>query len=222
MARSNSYYTLVASLPAMPRHFEVDRVPIAQPRLEKRMEMLRPEDADVVEQLLAFLLWDRQPWDRTDEEVVAHYDEIMSTTRNRLARHIVAFQMEIRTIFSGLRRRRRGLPPPLWAGHWVDHIRKNWEHPEFKLGWQHPWIAEIDPLLGTTDCLRVERIKLNVAWNHWTRLAEQYYFSFEAVLLYLARWEIINRWTSQNAVLGRQRFEQLVTESLNEYANLYE
>ena len=222
MARSNSYYTLVASLPAMPRYFEVDRVPITQPRLEKRLEMLKRQDAAVVEQLRAFLLWDRQPWDRTDEEVISHYNQLMSTTKNRLARHIVAFQMDVRTIMSGLRRRRRGLPPPPGVGQWVDHIRKNWEHPEFKLRWQHRWIVEMDQLLDTTDCLRVQRIKLGLAWNHWAKLAEQYYFSFEAVLLYLARWEIIHRWVSRDAALGRQRFEQLVTESLDEYADLYE
>ena len=222
MARSNDYYMLVASLPAMPRHFDVERVPIAQSRLEKRLEMLKPEDAEVVERLREFLLWDRQPWDRTDEEVAAHYDELTSTTRNRLARHIVTFQMDVRTIFSGLRRQRRGLPPPPGVSQWADHIRKNWDDPQFGLRWQHPWIAEVDQLLNTTDCLRVERITLGVAWNRWVKLAEQYYFSFEAVLLYLVRWEIIHRWTSHDAELGRQRFEQLVTESLNEYANLYE
>jgi len=222
MRRSNRYYFLVASLPAMPRHFDVDRVPITQPRLEKRLEMLQPEDAEVVEKLRAFLLWDRQPPDRTDEEVISHYDRLMSTTANRLARHIVSFQMDVRTILSGLRRRRRGQPPPPGVGQWVDHIRKNWDHPQFKLQWEHPWIAEIDPLLDTTDCLRVERIKLSAVWDHWTKLAAHYFFSFEAVLLYLARWEIIRRWTSHDAALGRERFEQLVTESLDEYANLYE
>jgi len=222
MVRSNSYYMLVASLPAMPRHFAVERVPITRARLEKRLQMLEPKDAEVVEQLQAFLLWDRQPWNRTDEEVILHYDKLMSTTRNRMARQIVTFQMDIRTIISGLRRRRLGLSHPPGVGQWVDHIRRNWEHPQFKLRWQHPWIAEMEPLLGTTDCLRVQRIQLGVAWDHWTKLAEQYFFSFEAVLLYLVRWAIINRWTTRDAALGEQRFEQLVTESLNEHANLYE
>ena len=63
---------------------------------------------------------------------------------------------------------------------------------------------------------------LGITWSRWAKLAEQYFFSFEAVLLYLARWEIVSRWTSRDATLGRQRFEQLVTESLDEYANLYE
>ena len=80
----------------------------------------------------------------------------------------------------------------------------------------------MDQLLGTTDCLAVERTLLGVTWNHWAKLAERYFFSFEAVLLYLARWEIVSRWTSRDAALGRQRFHQLVTESLDEYVNLYE
>jgi hypothetical protein len=222
MVRSNHYYFLVASLPPMPRHFEVDRVPITRPRLEKRLELLNPRDAEVVEQLREFLLWDRQPWDRTDEEVVAHFHELMSTTANRLARHILAYQMDVRVILSGLRRRRRGLPPPPEVGTWGGLIRDNWEHPEFKLHWEHPWIAEVAPWLDTTNSLQVERIKLRVVWDHWAKLAEQYFFSFEAVLLYLVRWEIIKRWTSRDAALGRRRFEQLVTESLDEYAHLYE
>jgi len=222
MKRGNTYYTLLASLPALPRSFEVDRVPITLPRLEHRLKMLTPEDAEVVAQLRAFLLWDRHRRDRTDEEVIPYYDEFMSTMANPLARDIVSFRMDIRTIMSGLRRRRRGLPPPPGVGQWVDHIRRNWDHPQFKLAWQHPWIAEVVGLLGTTDCLPVERILLGVGWNHWARLAEQHYFDFEAVLLYLARWEILSRWVGQDATLGRQRFEQLIMESLNEYVNLYQ
>jgi len=221
MVLSNSYYTLVASLPALPRHFEVDRVPIVQPRLEKRLGMLKPVDAKVVERLRAFLLWDRQPPDRTDEEMIEHYLEFMSTTSNSLARHIVAFRFNIRTIMSALRRRRRGLPPPPKVGEWGVHIEQNWGHTEFKLQRHYPWIAQVEQLLDTSDCLAVERILLGVTWAHWAKLAEQHFFSFETVLLYLARWEIIHRWTSQDAAVGGQRFEQLVTESLDEYANLY-
>jgi hypothetical protein len=220
--RSNRYYDLVASLPAMPRYFEVDRVPITRPRLEKRLQMLKPEDAEVVEQLQAFLLWDRQPPDRTDEDMISRYKQLMTTTRNRLARHIVAFRLDVRTIMSGLRRRRRGLSPPPGVGQWVDHIRRNWEHPDFKLRWQHPWIAQADQLLGTTDCLALERILLGVTWNRWAKLAEQYFFTFETVLLYLARWEIVHRWTSQDAAQGRERFERLVTESLGEHAHPFQ
>jgi hypothetical protein len=184
--------------------------------------MLTPEDANVVIQLRDILFWDRQRRDHTDEEIISRYHEFMSTTANTLAGEIVSFRLDIRTIMSGLRRRQRGLPPPPGLGQWADTIRRNWDHPQFRLGWQHPWILEVDRLLGISACLTVERILLGVGWNHWTRLAEQYFFDFGAVLLYLARWEILCRWVDRDAVLGQQRFEKLVTESLSEYSNLYQ
>jgi hypothetical protein len=222
MKRGRTYYTLVASLPALPRSFQTDRVPITWPRLEHRLKMLTPEDAEVVTQLRAILFWDRQRRDHTDEEVISHYDQFMSTIQNRLAGEIVSFRMDIRTIVSGLRRRRRGLPPPSGVGQWTESIRRNWDHPQFNLARQHSWIAEVERLLGTPDCLDVERILLGVGWKHWTRLAEQHYFDFEAVLLYLARWDILSRWVGLDATLGQQRFEQLVTESISEYHNLFQ
>jgi hypothetical protein len=39
--------------------------------------------------------------------------------------------------------------------------------------------------------------------------------------LYLARWEIIDRCTSRDAEAGRERFDNLITETLGDYANLY-
>ena len=216
MVRGNDYYTLVAALPAMPTSFDVERVPITLERLEHRLQMLRPKDAKVVAQLRDFLVWDRQPPDKTDEEMVAHFRETMSTAGNALARHIVAYRMDIRTIISGLRRRRREMGPPPSIGTWGEHIRRNWEHPEFKIRWEHPWIAEVDELLEKRDTLAVERILLGVTWNRWRKLAEQYFFSFEVVLLYLARWEIIHRWTRRDAETGRRRFEQLIEETLSE------
>jgi hypothetical protein len=51
--------------------------------------------------------------------------------------------------------------------------------------------------------------------------AEDYYFSFEAVVLYIARWDIMRRWQQLQAERGREIFETLVTEALGEYANIY-
>ena len=49
-------------------------------------------------------------------------------------------------------------------------------------------------------------------------MANNFTFSFEAVLLYLARWEIVDRWTSRDADAGLVRFDQMIEETLGEYA----
>ncbi|HRX83297.1 MAG TPA: DUF2764 family protein, partial [Pirellulaceae bacterium] len=45
-------------------------------------------------------------------------------------------------------------------------------------------------------------------------LADEFYFSFETILLYLARWEIVDRWTRLDESAGRQKFDQLLTQTL--------
>ncbi|MHC4404600.1 MAG: DUF2764 family protein [Planctomycetota bacterium] len=219
MAR-HAYYTLIASLPRLPARFEVGRDPITPQRLDERLKMLEPDDAEVLDQLVDFLAWERQPLDRTDDEVIARYHALIPTIRNPLVGDLIEDRMGLRTIISGLRRRRAGLPPPRGVGRLTGHVQRNWSHPTFNLEGRRPWIEPFARLLDDGDAAEAERLLFSVTWKHWSRLAERYYFSFEAVLLYVARWWIIDRWTSRDAAAGRKRFEELITETLGEYANL--
>jgi len=218
---SRIYYTLIASLPNLPPHFDVERTPITRPRLQERLRLLHPHDAAVIEQVTSFLAWDRQPLDRSDEEVIATYDKLMDEISNPLLRELVKGRMDSRTIVSGLRRRRAGQGPPPGVGQWVDHIRRNFHEPEFNLHGRYPWIGQLDRLLAEVDPMGAQRLLFETNYRQWSRMAERYTFSFETIILYLARWEIIDRWTSRNAAAGRERFENMITETLGEYANLF-
>ena len=211
---------LITSLPALPPHFEVDRNPVPWTRFKDRLEMLHDDDSAVLERLIDFLDWDRQPLDRTDEDVVAHYERLMPTIGNRLIRQLVDDRMEVRTILSGLRRRKAGLPPPVGLEPWATEIRRNWSHPDFRLHVRHPWVPRFRELTDQGDVLEAERLQLSTAWTHWSRLAVQYHFTFESVILSLARWELIDRWTSRDAARGRERFEQLIAETLGKHGEL--
>ena len=107
---SGMYYTLMGSLPALPTRFEdAGRVPISHPRLEDRLKMLEAEDAEVIEQMADFLVWDRQPGDRTDEQIVRQYEQFTNSVKNRFTRDLMEERMGMRTIIAALRRRRLGL-----------------------------------------------------------------------------------------------------------------
>lgn len=214
MLNTTSYYMLIASLPHMPRSFEQEQPPISRLRLRQRLSLLNEKDAQVVEQIQGFLRWDRQPAERTDAEVQHEYDHIMQTVGNPLVRDIVVFRMEVRTIMSALRRRRLGMGPPTAVGDVVNHITKNWEHPTFRLQLEHPWIAPAQQYLQERQVLQVQRQVLSATWDRWRKLRENYYFCFESLLLYLAQWEIIDRWARHNQETGQQRFQTLLTETL--------
>lgn len=215
-----SYYMLVASLPHLPAHFDVQRPPITWPRLEKRLSLLREDDARVLQQLMDFLSWDRQPLDRTEEDIIAAYDQLKIDIHNPLVLELVDHRIDVRTIVSGLRRRRDGKSPPAGVGRLVETIRRHWQHPQFNLHRKHPWIEDFSRAMHAGEAVTAERLLLDVTWNTWTRMAGEYTFSFEAVLLYLARWSIVRRWTGRDAEAGREQFDRLLEETLGEYASL--
>ena len=114
-----SYYMLLASLPALPPHFDVQRCPISWPGLEHRLRLLEPDDRATLDRLVTFFAWDRQPLERTDEEVCRRLATLLDTLKSPLVRQIVQERFETRTIISALRRRQRGDgPPPVpgWLG----------------------------------------------------------------------------------------------------------
>lgn len=214
---------LISSLPALPAHFDVERLPITLERLQGRLRLLEPEDAEEIERMLTVLRWGNQFEEPSDAAVVQRLDVLMQDITNPLVRDILAYGMDVRMIAVALRSRRRGLPlPPVGIGQWVDHIRRHFNQPDFKLGQVFPGIPEAERLLAQGDLLTLYRqYVLGATWTYLKKRAEDYYFSFEAVVLYIARWDIMRRWQQLEAKRGRAIFETLVTEALGEYANIY-
>lgn len=221
---SNRYYTLVGSLPALPRHFaEAERVPVSRVRLDELLKMLDDQDQQVVKRMGDFLLWDRQSLDLTDQDVCRQYDLLMAETSNLFARRIIEQVMNQRTIVASLRRRRLGQGPPPGVGPWLKHIEQHWKQPDFGFASRMPWVTQVAERLASDTPLDVERLLFDTAWKSASQLAmEVDAFSFEAVLLYLLRWEFVYRWVGRNAQLGQERFQELVTQSMGPYATLYE
>ena len=104
----------------------------------------------------------------------------------------------------------------------ANQIARHWSHPDFRLGGRFPWIAEVDTLLSGNSLGELERKVVDIVWQYVGRLSEPYHFTFEAVVIYLIRWELVYRWTQRDAEVGRQRFDQLVTEAMGEYAQIWQ
>jgi hypothetical protein len=222
MARSTTYYTLIGSLPALPRHFEeADRVPISKLRLTERLRMLQPSDAATVEAMTDFLAWERQPLERTDEDVGRRFNQFMAAVDDQFAQDLIRHVVNVRSIIAAIRCRRMKLDPPVGVEPVASHIVRNWNHPDFRLGNKYPWISEVDTQLNSESPFDLERTILNIAWRYAKRLADQFQFSFEAVVLYMIRWEMVYRWTQRNAAAGQEKFEQLVSEAMGEYAEMF-
>lgn len=220
------YYTLVASLPHLPRFDRAKMLPISIERLNARGSILESEDAAVLDQALTYFAYERQPVDRTDAQIVTFYHDIMSKTDQPTLRAIIDFAVTQRTIMAALRRRHRGLPPPApgepWgAGPWVRHIERNWGDANLNLAGVYPWIPECRQLLESEQPLALEKRLMGLFWDYVDRLAEGQYFTFDAVLIYVCKWQLVNRWLLYDGRAAAARFEQLLTEVVGEHKRIF-
>jgi hypothetical protein len=223
VVRSCSYPMLVSSLPALAPRFEVARLPITLERLQARLRMLEPEDADTINRMLDILAWSRQVVEMTDAAVVKRYGDLVREISNPLVREVIGVGIDMRMIITALRRRRRGLGAPVVGfGQWFGHIRRHFNQADFGLGNVLPWLRPFEQLLEQEDVLTLYRRMLGETWTCVRRRMQDYdLFSFEAVVLYIARWDMIRHWQQLQAERGRAVFEELVTEAMGEYAKLY-
>ena len=220
------YFTLLASLPPLPRFDRAERLPITPERLRLRRSMLTPEDAELFERAAAFLAWQRQNATRTDEEMVASFRKMEATIAHPILQSILAFPIDQRTIMAALRRRNHGLPAPAAGEHWgvgryVNHIERNWDDPYFKLSAVYPWIVQAHSHLEAGETLALERLLKHKLWDHLERAVPPYEFGISAVLTYIIKWDILHRWLSHDFEDAQVRFEELVTEVTDEQPQLF-
>jgi len=220
------YYTLIASLPPLPDFERARRLPINRERLEGRLSMLEADDRETVRLAADFLEWQRQPFERTDAEIVARYRRIMESAADPSLHAMMAFRIELRTAVAALRRRHAGRPPPRpgepWgAGRFVAHIARHWSEPDFGLAPVFPWLPEARQRLEDEDRLGLQTLLMRVVWHHLSRLGEGRPFAFDALLVYLFKWDIVRRWLTYDAGQAGERFAHLLEESIGDHARLF-
>ena len=136
-----SYYTLIASLPKLPREFDDGPIPISAATLRHRVSMLDHHDRQIVQQVSDFFRWDRQPRDRSDAEIRATHRRLVAEIRHPLVAHVVHHRFEMRMLVAALRCQRGGLPQPefpdLPLAVW---IQRHWDEPCFGLNDRFRWL----------------------------------------------------------------------------------
>lgn len=214
-ARSNSYYMLVASLPALPPRLETaTRLPINRQRILARMRLLEPEDRAQYDEIALFRQTIARMSNCTDEDVARQYEQMFATLTNPLLIDYVAYRRDIRIILGALRGRTRRQPPPLALNDLSRQIERAWDKPDFGLGGRHPWIVDAQDMIASGNVLGVEELMNRLSWDWLTARATEYHFSFEAVMIYTLRWNLLEAKLEWNRAEGRRRFDSLVDQAL--------
>jgi len=218
---THSYYTLIGSLPNLPRFDTAKRLPITPERLQERLKMLEPEDAGILARVEAFLFWKRQVVQESEDEMARQFDSLMRLHMPEKLKNYLRAVLTQRVVMVWLRRRQRGLPSP-HGKTWgfvplLRHIEKNWADPDFKLAAKYPFVPKARELLAAGNAPALDRHGGLYLW----RLAEELIFGdeygFNGVCGYVFKWSMIAYWMSFDKEKAQKRFEELVAEVCSEY-----
>ncbi len=160
MSDPNAYVMLIAGLPRPEALFQAKRPPLSRLKLQRRLRVLTPEDAAILQRIQQAITWDNMPITLTDEQIVARVRATLEAIDNETLRLIIRDRLEIRTCMAALRRRHRGESTPptgkAWGyGRWLRQIARNWSETTFRLDHVFPWLREADKLLKAGETLAV-------------------------------------------------------------------
>ncbi|MEW6038827.1 MAG: hypothetical protein AB1648_11330 [Pseudomonadota bacterium] len=217
------YAMLVCYLPPLPLHpFAIRQTPLSRLQLDRRLTLLDPEDARDLATLEEVTHWERIPPATSDRAFLAGARDALQKLDRPSLRELLGWRLELRTLVGALRRRHRGLPGPaadeaFGYGPCADSIRRYWERSDFNLSHRYPWVAVADRLLQEGNHTALEHLLFAAVWDHYTRLAWNHHFDFEAVVLYVLRWHLIDRLTRYDPPAATDRFKALLIQGLGQY-----
>ncbi|RDH82171.1 MAG: hypothetical protein DIZ78_17305 [endosymbiont of Escarpia spicata] len=222
----DAYITLITSLPYAGELFAVSQTPISRIQLEARLSFLTPEDATQLQAIEGLLWWSSHSHEASDAEIAVKTKRLLGELENEWLRQLIRQRMEFRTLVAALRRRRRGesaadLNADWGFGRWLGVIHRNWSEPGFSLERAFPWVLEANRLLREEDHLGLERLLLGEQWRTLDQQGEGHYFDFEAVVAYVLKWGIMERWSSYHGEGAVRRFENVLDDAVGEYVQMF-
>ena len=216
---------LITSLPNPEALFLARQPPLSRLKLDRRLRALTPQHAATLKQIEQVLGWYQLPISADEEDIVQRARRMLDTIDDAVLRRVIRDRLELRSAVAALRRRAHGGQAPApgthWVvGRWVRHMARHWNEPDFHLGTVFDWIREADQLMRRGDALALERLLLNVSYRQLQRAADTHCFDFTAVVIYVLKWDIINRATCHNREAAKRRFAKMTQAGLGDYANL--
>lgn len=220
----DAYVMLISSLPKLGAPFLAKRPPLSRFKLDQRLRALDDKDKETLYLVEEALNWRRLPIAASEMAVIQRASTAISEIDHTGIREIIRERMEMRTCIAALRRRAQGQGPPKapWGfGRWVRHIERNWADPDFRLLNTFTWLRDANNMLKRGDTQQLERLILEQSYRLTRRHSAGHIFDFQAVVIYVLTWNILDRATHQNTELASRRFEKLAVAGLGVHTRLF-
>lgn len=215
---TDQYVTLISSLPGTDGLFKAKLPPLSRLKLHKRLKSLTPGDRERLELVENCLEWKEMNEGFKDAAILKRGKALFAAVRNKTLKRLILERLELRTLILAMRKRKRGETAPSetgWGfGRWQQHIARHWHEPDFSLSNVFDWANEANQLIQQEHAFKLEKLLLEVSYKQLLRHSGNHEFDFEAVVIYVMKWNIINRSINYNSHKAERRFTSILAQEL--------
>lgn len=223
----DQYLTLLSGLPANISLFSAKKTPVSRLKLEQKLKTLDPSHRRLLADIEGVLQWGylsaamKHEASRSDAIApVKKIKQVLASIQDKELNTLVRDKIDFRTLVGALRKRNDN-PTLSLQGNWTvsrfkQPIENNWQEPYFRLEHARPWLVEAKQHIDNDEPLALEKLLLQTAWKHLSRPAAAREYGFYAVVIYVLKWNIVERWTRYNEEAASQRFQELIQTGLQQ------
>ena len=220
------YTLLMSSLPAHGRWGSRHQTPLSRLKLERRLRLLSPQDADLLARIESSLQWRELPINTDNRQLVGRQQQLLDALRDEAIRPVaetsalltlIQRRLDVRTLVAALwRREYQQADSPSPGGDWTvsryrQIIERNWHEPTFRLEVAQPWLSQALQFIRLHQPWELEQMLLQYNWAWMGRSHLLGDNSLIAVVVYVLKWDMLNRRIGYDADNAVVRFKNWVT-----------
>ncbi|MBV1874642.1 MAG: hypothetical protein KUG80_07665 [Gammaproteobacteria bacterium] len=215
----NQYITLMSSLPYSGDLFKHQAAHISRYQLDKRLNLLSDKHRQLLLEIENLLHWNHLPSECSDETLIESSHILLNKIRQPDLEKVIKQRLDMRSIIAALRYRQQGIiiveEKKDWSyGRFVEHIRRNWDHPTFQLQHRFHWLQTVYDNMLAGNTYELEKVILAESWQNLTLAETRHQYNFIAVVLYVLKWDILARWKLFDGEKSISHFNLLLDDAL--------
>lgn len=222
MSNNVKYVDLITSLPYNGNLFSSKEIPISRIRLDIFLNRLEEEDLRTLLKYEKIINSHATYRDIKDQIFFNKVGDFLEKISNNLIKELLTERTKLIILIGFLRKKvldekiEYNIKSETFSS-FISYLKNHSELPDLGLSHKYPWIIQLIKLMKEGNSVAAERIILAFIWKYLFKISCIYEFNFEAIILYITRWNIIERWVNYNSEEAKKRMVTITDNILEDY-----